>query len=120
KYSNAGQMCVAPDYILVHKRKKEGLIAALKNTIPQFYGKDPANTEGYGRIINQKQFDRIIGYLNNGKIIYGGKYDAANLFIEPTIIDDVSVDAPIMQEEIFGPILPILSFDSIEEAKAII
>lgn len=120
KYSNAGQMCVAPDYVLVHKRKKEELITALKNTIPQFYGTDPANTEGYGRIINQKQFDRIIGYLDNGKIIYGGKYDAANLFIEPTIIDDVSVDAPIMREEIFGPILPILSFDSIEEAKAII
>lgn len=120
KYSNAGQMCVAPDYVLVHKHKKEELITALKNTIPQFYGTDPANTEGYGRIINQKQFNRIISYLDNGKIIYGGKYDAANLFIEPTIIDDVSVDAPIMQEEIFGPILPILSFDSIEEAKAII
>ncbi|MBX9734361.1 MAG: aldehyde dehydrogenase [Chitinophagaceae bacterium] len=120
KYSNAGQMCVAPDYVLVHSSKKEELIRALKKTIPEFYGTDAANTEGYGRIINQKQFNRIISYLDQGKIIYGGKYDAANLFIEPTIIDDVTVDATIMQEEIFGPILPILSFDNAEEAKAII
>jgi aldehyde dehydrogenase (NAD+) len=120
KYSNAGQMCVAPDYVLVHSSKKEELIEQLKETIPQFYGKDAANTEGYGRIINEKQFNRIIGYLNSGAIIYGGKHDAANLFIEPTILDDVTVDSPIMQEEIFGPLLPILTFNTAEEARAII
>jgi aldehyde dehydrogenase (NAD+) len=120
KYSNAGQMCVAPDYVLVHSSKKAELIEQLKKTIPQFYGADAANTEGYGRIINAKQFNRIISYLNSGTIIYGGKHDATNLFIEPTIIDDVTVDAPIMQEEIFGPLLPILTFNTVEEARAII
>ena len=120
KYSNAGQMCVAPDYVLVHQSKKHELIEELKKAIPQFYGNDPINTEGYGRIINQKQFDRIINYLNDGTIVYGGKYDAANLFIEPTILDGVSIDSPIMKDEIFGPILPILTYDTMEEAKAII
>ncbi|MEN9599474.1 MAG: hypothetical protein RL596_1793 [Bacteroidota bacterium] len=120
KYSNAGQMCVAPDYVLVHSSKKAELIEQLKKTIPEFYGADAASTEGYGRIINEKQFNRIISYLNSGTIIYGGKHDAKNLFIEPTIIDDVTVDTPIMQEEIFGPLLPILTFNTVEEARAII
>ncbi len=120
KYSNAGQMCVAPDYVLVHQSKKNELIDALKKAIPQFYGIDPINTEGYGRIINEKQFNRIIQYLKDGTIVYGGKYDAANLFIEPTILDGVNIDSLIMKDEIFGPILPILTFDTMEEAKAII
>ncbi len=120
KYSNAGQMCVAPDYVLVHQSKKNELIEELKKAIPQFYGKDPINTEGYGRIINEKQFNRIINYLNDGTIVYGGKYNAANLFIEPTILDGVNIDSPIMKDEIFGPILPILTYDTMEEAKAII
>ncbi len=120
KYSNAGQMCVAPDYVLVHQSKKNELIAELKKAIPQFYGNDSLNTEGYGRIINDKQFKRIIQYLNDGTIVYGGKYDEANLYIEPTILDGVSVDSQIMKDEIFGPILPILTFETMEEAKAII
>ena len=120
KYSNAGQMCVAPDYVLVHESKKEALIEALKKAIPQFYGTDPAHTDGYGRIVNEKQFNRIVGYLLNGTIVYGGKYDAADLFIEPTIMVDISINSPIMKEEIFGPILPVISFNTMEEAKAII
>jgi aldehyde dehydrogenase (NAD+) len=120
KYSNAGQMCVAPDYVLVHESKRVALIEALKKAIPQFYGNDAANEEGYGRIINEKQFNRIVQYLSDGTIVYGGKYDAASLYIEPTILDGVSVDSTIMRDEIFGPILPILSFNTMEEAKAII
>ncbi len=120
KFSNAGQICVAPDYILVHQTKKLELIAALKKCIPQFYGADAANSIGYGRIINEKQFNRIIQYLQDGTIIYGGNYDATTLFIEPTLLDEPSTDAAIMKEEIFGPILPILSFNTMEEAKAII
>jgi aldehyde dehydrogenase (NAD+) len=120
KYSNAGQMCVAPDYVLVHESKKEALIEALKKAIPQFYGTDPAHTDGYGRIVNEKQFNRIVGYLLNGTIVYGGKYDAADLFIEPTIMVDISINSPIMKEEIFGPILPVISYKTMEEAKAII
>lgn len=120
KFSNAGQMCVAPDYVLVHESKRVELIEALKKTIPQFYGNDAAIEEGYGRIINEKQFNRIVQYLSDGTIVYGGKYDAASLYIEPTILDGVSVDSNIMRDEIFGPILPILSFNTMEEAKAII
>src|SRR3989339_256343 len=120
KFSNAGQMCVAPDYVLVHESKRVELIEALKKAIPQFYGNDAAKEEGYGRIINEKQFNRIIQYLSDGTIVYGGKYDAASLYIEPTILDGVSVDSTIMRDEIFGPILPILSFNTMEEAKAII
>lgn len=120
KYSNAGQMCVAPDYVLVHESKRLQLIDALKKVIPQFYGKDASKEEGYGKIINEKQFNRIVQYLSDGTIVYGGKYDAATLYIEPTILDGVSVDSTIMRDEIFGPILPILSFNTMEEAKAII
>jgi len=120
KFSNAGQMCVAPDYILVHESKRVELIDALKKAIPQFYGSDASKEDGYGRIINEKQFNRIVQYLSDGTIVYGGKYDAASLYIEPTILDGVSVDSTIMRDEIFGPILPILSFNTMEEAKAII
>lgn len=120
KFSNAGQICIAPDYILVHQTKKLELISALKKYIPQFYGADAAKSIGYGRIINEKQFNRIVQYLKDGKIIYGGNYDAAGLYIEPTILDEVDTDDAIMKEEIFGPILPILTFNREEEAKAII
>lgn len=120
KFSNAGQMCVAPDYVLVHESKRVELIEALKKAVPQFYGNDAAKEEGYGRIINEKQFNRIVQYLSDGTIVYGGKYDVASLYIEPTILDGVSVDSNIMRDEIFGPILPILSFNTMEEAKAII
>lgn len=120
KFLNAGQMCVAPDYILVHESKRVQLIEALKKIIPQFYGNDAAKEEGYGRIINEKQFNRIVQYLWDGTIVYGGKYDAATLYIEPTILDGVLVDSNIMRDEIFGPILPILSFNTMDEAKAII
>ncbi|MDP3394375.1 aldehyde dehydrogenase [Sediminibacterium sp.] len=120
KFSNAGQMCVAPDYILVHESKRVQLIEALKKAIPQFYGNDAAKEEGYGRIINEKQFNRIVQYLSDGTIVYGGKYDAATLYIEPTILDGVLVDSNIMRDEIFGPILPILSFNTMDDAKAII
>ena len=120
KFSNAGQMCVAPDYVLVHESKRVELIEALKKVVPAFYGNDAAKEDGYGRIINEKQFNRIVQYLSDGTIVYGGKYDAASLYIEPTILDGVSVDSNIMRDEIFGPILPILSFNTMDEAKAII
>ncbi|WP_026764730.1 aldehyde dehydrogenase [Sediminibacterium salmoneum] len=120
KFSNAGQMCVAPDYVLVHESKRVQLIEALKKYIPQFYGSNAAESDAYGRIINQKQFNRIVSYLSDGTIVYGGKYDEANLYIEPTLLDGVSVDSNIMRDEIFGPVLPILTFSTLEEAKAII
>jgi aldehyde dehydrogenase (NAD+) len=120
KFSNAGQMCVAPDYVLVHASKKDALITELKKVIQGFFGTDASASYNYGRIINEKQFNRIIAYLQDGKILYGGKSDKNNLYIEPTLLDNVSAASAIMQEEIFGPLLPILSFNSMNEALAII
>lgn len=119
-FSNCGQMCVAPDYVLVKADKKDALIAALKNTLQQFFGTDPKQHENYGRIINEKQFDRLVKYLSQGKIVHGGKYDKATLYIEPVLLENVSMNDSVMQEEIFGPILPVIPFNTKEEALAII
>jgi aldehyde dehydrogenase (NAD+) len=120
KFSNAGQMCIAPDYVLVHASKKNELINALKNAIHSFYGNDPAVSYNYGKIINEKQFNRLTAYLQQGAILHGGHHEINRLYIEPTIIENVAADAPLMKEEIFGPILPVLTFNNFEEAKAII
>ncbi len=120
KFSNAGQMCVAPDYVLVHTSKKEELIEAFKKTIPVFFGADASASYEYGKIINEKQFDRLTAYLQQGTIVCGGNTDRAKLYIEPTIMQDVSLDAAIMKEEIFGPILPVITFNTKEEALQII
>lgn len=119
KFSNAGQMCVAPDYVLVPTAFKAVFIKELIQAIEQFYGIDTAATEGYGKIINEKQWHRLVAYFKEGKIEYGGKSDAANLYIEPTILTGVALQSAVMQEEIFGPILPVLSYDSEEEALSI-
>lgn len=120
KFSNAGQMCVAPDYLLVHRSRKDEIVNAFRSVLPQFFGSNAAENDGYGKIINEKQFDRLTTYLKQGKIVYGGKTDRNKLYIEPTILDEVSLDSPVMQEEIFGPILPIIVFDTATEARAVI
>ena len=120
KFSNAGQMCVAPDYVLVHETIKDEWVEALKKTISQFFSDDPSSDYSYGKIINERQFNRLVGYLGQGKIVHGGHHDASKLYIEPTIIEDVRLDSPLMKEEIFGPILPVISFKTFEEAKRII
>ena len=120
KFSNAGQMCVAPDYVLVHSSQKERLVETMKMRIREYFGAEPEQSDNYGKIINEKQFDRIVSYLSQGNILYGSRYNKQNLFIEPTLLDSISIELPIMREEIFGPILPILSFETMEEALAII
>jgi aldehyde dehydrogenase (NAD+) len=120
KFSNAGQMCVAPDYLLVHRSISELFMNALKESIQQFYTTAPEACYNYGKIINEKQFNRLTGYLSQGTIAYGGRYDKDKLFIEPTILTDVSLDAPVMKDEIFGPVLPVFTFDTREEARRII
>ncbi|HMX36828.1 MAG TPA: aldehyde dehydrogenase family protein, partial [Ferruginibacter sp.] len=120
KFSNAGQMCVAPDYVLVHAGIKEKLVAALKEAIGRFYGEQPEESYNYGKIINEKQFSRLIAYLDQGTIVHGGRTDKQQLFIEPTILDNVPLDAPVMQDEIFGPVLPLIPFQTSEEALAVI
>jgi len=116
KFINTGQTCIAPDYVLVHSECKEKFIEILKSTITKFYSTDPSSSHEYGKIINTKQFDRLVSYLGEGKIIYGGQHDKSRLYIAPTLIDNVSLDSRLMKEEIFGPILPIISFNSTEEA----
>ncbi len=120
KFSNAGQMCIAPDYILVPSELKEELINELIKAIESFYGEDAASSENYGKIINDKQWLRLTSYLSDGEIVYGGKSDREKLFIQPTIMTGIKADAKIMQDEIFGPILPIITYQSNEEALAVI
>lgn len=120
KFSNAGQMCVAPDYVLVHESKKQALLQELKKVCSNFFTDTPETCYNYGKIINTKQFDRIVNYLNNGKLVFGGSNNREQLFIEPTVIENVPLESPIMKDEIFGPILPVIGFTSFEEAKKII
>ncbi len=116
KFLNAGQTCVAPDYILVDRRVKAKLLTELKQSITDFYGRQVQNNLDYARIINEMQFDRLTGLMNAGRIICGGEKDKETRFIAPTLIDQVTWSDPIMQEEIFGPLLPIIEYESLEEA----
>jgi aldehyde dehydrogenase (NAD+) len=120
KFSNAGQMCVAPDYVLVHESIKEKFTAAITENIKKFFGEKPAESYNYGKIINEKQFDRIVKYFADGKIIYGGRTDREKLFIEPTVLHNVNASSAVMKDEIFGPVLPVLTFATMDEAKEII
>jgi len=120
KFLNAGQTCIAPDYVLVHESIKIKFLEKLKETINLFYGTNKMESEVFGKIINEKRFEKLVSYLSDGNIICGGQHDKSKLFIEPTIIENVPLDAPLLKEEIFGPILPVLSFSSKEEALSII
>lgn len=115
KFLNAGQTCVAPDYVLVHEKVKKDFIEKLKSKIKDFYTKDPLNFTDYPKIINKGHFERLESLINEEKIVFGGKVDKTSLKIEPTIIDEPDNSSPLMEEEIFGPILPIVSFTSINE-----
>src|SRR5262245_33328681 len=108
RWSNAGQTCTAPDYVLVFKDVAGLFLEHVKETIVRFYGDDPQRSADYGRIINDRHFDRLVGLLASGTIYHGGQHDRADRFIAPTVLVNMSPDSPVMQEEIFGPILPIL------------
>ncbi len=118
KFMNAGQTCVAPDFVLVDRRISEALVSALKQAIRQFYGDDPQKSPDYGRIINRQHLDRLTGYLSSSQIACGGRRDPDDLYLAPTILTRVMADAPVMLEEIFGPILPVLEFDRLDDALA--
>lgn len=120
KFVNAGQTCVAPDYILVHESVKEKLLAELKKYTAAFFGKDPATSLDYGKIINEKRFDTLLSYLDTGKVFFGGEHNRANLFIAPTVLTNVSMQDKLMKEEIFGPLLPVIPYKEREEALSMI
>ncbi len=115
KLFNAGQICVTADHVYVHKKVKQQFIDACKKYIIQFFGEDASKSEDYGFIINDRNFDRIITFLNNGTLIYGGNYNKSTRYIEPTILDNIKEEDAVMQEEIFGPIMPVLEFESIDD-----
>ncbi len=114
KFLNAGQTCIAPDYILVHESVQDVLVAELKKSIESFYA-DPKGYE-YGKIINESRFKKLVSYLHEGSVIHGGEYDLESLYIAPTLLTNVKENASIMKEEIFGPLLPIIPFSSFDEA----
>lgn len=120
KFLNAGQTCVAPDFVLVQRGKRDALVAALQHSLRQFYGADPARSADYGRIVNARHFERLVNYLCDGKVVHGGAHEASDLFLAPTLLTDVSPSSSVMQEEIFGPILPLLEFDTLDEALALL
>lgn len=117
KYLNCGQTCVAPDYLLIEESVKEKFLSLLGKAIFKMYGEHPLENADYGKIVNQKHFERLVGLIERKKVIYGGKADPDTLQIEPTIMDFVKPGDAIMQEEIFGPILPVLTFRDIRQAE---
>ena len=118
KYLNCGQTCVAPDYIYCHRSVKDSLVKEIQRQIQLQYGEEPLHNPDYGKIINKKHFDRILGLIEEKKIVHGGNSDRDTLRIEPTVLDNVTFADPVMQEEIFGPLMPVLVFDSLDEAIA--
>jgi len=120
KLINAGQTCVAPDYLLAHSSIKEELVSELAAAIKTLYGEQPLESPDYSRIINEKHFCRLLSLLEGETVAYGGAASLSSLKIEPTILDKVSWDAPVMNEEIFGPLLPVLTYSAREEAVQLI
>ena len=111
KTLNSGQTCIAPDYILIHKDIQDAFVKVFAEEVRNLHGEDIAADRHYVRMVNDKAFERVTGYFKDGKIIYGGRTDATTRFIEPTIIEDVALDSPLMTEEIFGPVFPMITID---------
>ena len=115
RWNNAGQTCTAPDYVLVFKDVAKPFLGHLKEAILHFYGDDPQKSPDYGRIVSTRHFDRLTALLASGTVFHGGRHDRSDRFIAPTVLVNVSPNAPVMQEEIFGPILPVLEVDSVRQ-----
>jgi aldehyde dehydrogenase (NAD+) len=120
KFINAGQTCIAPDYLLVNQKIKPDLLNAIEKCIKEFYGNNPESSPDYARLISQKHFQRVAKFIENGNIKIGGEINQDECYISPTVLDNVSPEASIMQEEIFGPILPVMEYSDIKEAISFI
>ena len=116
KLLNCGQTCVAPDYLLIDRRVKEQFLSYMQRWITAMYGQDPLDNRGYVRMVSRKHFDRVMGLIDPERVVFGGRGDPETLKIQPTILDPVRPEDPVMQEEIFGPLLPVLPFDHIQQA----
>ncbi len=116
KWLNAGQTCIAPDYILVSEGRRDALVEELRKTIEEFYGDDPQGTRDFGRVVNGSQLDRLVGYLEGQEVVIGGDHDAATKYLAPTVVVDPPLDSALMTEEIFGPILPIVAVEDLGAA----
>ena len=117
KLLNCGQTCVAPDYLLIDRTVKDAFLAHVRKWIAKMYGENALDNDGYVKMVNQKHFERVCGLIDPQKVIIGGGSDPATLKIQPTVLDNVTPDDAVMQEEIFGPVLPVLTFDTIDEAE---
>lgn len=115
KLFNAGQTCIAPDYLFVHTSIKQSLFAQIKKSITAFYGEDPSMSQDYGRIINERHFSRLSALLQEGNVVIGGQTHPEDLYIAPTVLDNISWNHAIMQDEIFGPLLPVLEYEDLDQ-----
>ena len=120
KFVNAGQTCIAPDYVLAERPVHDALVAAMGKAITQFYGTDPKSSADYARIVNEPHFHRLEKLLDSGTVAVGGQSDVDSRYIAPTILTEVTLDSPVMSEEIFGPILPVIAIDSLDDAIRIV
>jgi aldehyde dehydrogenase (NAD+) len=120
KLLNAGQTCVGPDYVLVRQELQQELLSRLRASIQGMYGPDPRQSADYGRIVNDRHFQRLLGLLGGGRVVLGGESDAAERYLAPTVLVDVDLDSPLMTEEIFGPLLPVVPVPDLEAAVAFV
>ena len=117
KTLNAGQTCIAPDYLLIHKSLQQQFVEEFKLAVERLHGRDPRQSEHYVRLVSDRAFDRVAAYLQDGRVVAGGTINRAERYIEPTLLADVSPSAAVMQEEIFGPVLPMMTFENRDEVK---
>jgi aldehyde dehydrogenase (NAD+) len=120
KLANAGQTCIAPDYLFIHRGAEEKFIEEFKKVVQEFYGDEPLKSDQFGKIVNERHYNRLKSYLNDGEVIYGGGFDDQALQIQPTLLRPENTTAPVMTEEIFGPIFPVLTYEKVEEVKSFV
>lgn len=120
KWLNAGQTCIAPDYILVSESRRDALVTELRKVVAEFYGDDPRTSKDFGRVVNRAQFDRLVGYLDGQTVAIGGDHDATTKYLAPTVVIDPPLDSVLMTDEIFGPILPVVAVDDLSAAIAFV
>ena len=120
KYFNAGQTCIATDHALVHRSVMDRFVAAFADSVKAFYGAEPQRSPHFARLVNDRRFETVKGYLDHGRVVLGGQHDAADRYIAPTVLVDVPLDSPPMREEVFGPVLPVVPWTEREELLDIV